>query len=205
MGVPQDQLEKVMPTCLTGISLIVNNLKKVVSNPGDLKAREAIGLGTDLGGHAIMIGGTNGAHLNSFSMTDILSHGRACALMNPYYVVFFSTVIDERLRKVGKIFAEAGYINEKLDGLKGREVGMALAGGLRKLFVEIGFPSTLSEVPGFTQNHVTRCLEAAKNPKLESKLKNMPVPLTAKDVDEYMGSVLAAAVNGDMSLIKNLV
>lgn len=204
MGVPREQLEKVLPTCLTGISLIVSNLKQVVSNPADMDAREAIGLGTDLGGHAIMIGGTNGAHLNSFSMTDILSHGRACALMNPYYVVFFSTAIDNRLREVGKIFARAGYIDEDLDKLQGREVGMALAVGMRKLFREIGFPSTLAEVPGFTENHVRRCLDAAKNPKLESKLKNMPVPLTAKDVDEYMGSVLAAAVNGDMSFIKNL-
>jgi alcohol dehydrogenase len=205
MGVPDDQLDKVLPTCLTGIDLIISNLRKVVENPGDMEAREGIGLGTDLGGHAIMIGGTNGAHLNSFSMTDILSHGRACALMNPYYVVFFSTRIDERLKKVAQIFANAGYIDQAVDSLKGRDVGIALAEGMLKLFKEIGFPVTLSEVPGFTENHVVRCLEAAKNPKLESKLKNMPVPLSAKDVDEYMGSVLSAAVNGDMRLIKNMI
>ena len=69
---------------------------------------------------------------------------------------------------------------------------------------EIGFPTTLNEVPGFSDEHINRCLEAAKNPKLESKLKNMPVPLTADQIDEYMGSVLAAAKDGDMSLIKNL-
>jgi alcohol dehydrogenase len=36
------------------------------------------------------------------------------------------------------------------------------------------------------------------------KLQNMPVPLTAEMVDEYMEPVLRAAVNGDLSLIKNV-
>jgi len=30
-----------------------------------------------------MIGGTNGAHLTSFSLIDVLTHGRACAMLNP--------------------------------------------------------------------------------------------------------------------------
>lgn len=204
MGIPEAQLEQARPVCLTGIELIVGNLKQVVADPKNLEAREAIGLGTDLGGYAIMIGGTNGAHLNSFSMTDILSHGRACALMNPYYVVFFAPAIENRLREVGKIFVKAGYIQEDLDQLEGRELGLAIANGMIALSKEIGFPATLSEVPGFTDQHIQKCLDAAKNPKLESKLKNMPVPLVASQVDEYMGSVLQAATFGDMSLIKNL-
>lgn len=204
MGIPEELLEKATPVCLTGIELIVNNLKHVVEDPNNLNAREAIGLGTDLGGYAIMIGGTNGAHLNSFSMTDILSHGRACALMNPYYVVFFSPAIENRLREVGKIFVKAGYITENLEKLAGRELGLALAKGMISLSKEIGFPTTLNEVDGFTNGYIKKCLEAAKNPKLQSKLKNMPVPLDASQIDEYMGSVLQAATFGDMSLIKNL-
>ncbi|MDA3867499.1 MAG: iron-containing alcohol dehydrogenase [Salinivirgaceae bacterium] len=204
MGISDELLEKAMPVCLTGIELIVTNLKTVVSDPENREAREAIGLGTDLGGYAIMIGGTNGAHLNSFSMTDILSHGRACALMNPYYVVFFAPAIEERLRRVGMIFKNAGYISVDLEKLKGRDLGLALANGMIALSKEIGFPTTLNEVPGFTDAHLIKCLGAAKNPKLESKLKNMPVPLVASQIDEYMGSVLHAAKGGDMSLIKNL-
>lgn len=204
MGISEAQLEQARPVCLTGIELIVGNLNQVVANPKNLEAREAIGLGTDLGGYAIMIGGTNGAHLNSFSMTDILSHGRACALMNPYYVVFFAPAIENRLREVGKIFVKAGYIQADLDQLAGRELGLSIANGMIALSKEIGFPATLSEVPGFTDQHIQKCLDAAKNPKLESKLKNMPVPLVAGQIDEYMGSVLQAAKFGDMSLIKNL-
>lgn len=204
MGIPEDQYEKTLPICLTGIELIVSNLKQVVANPSDLEAREAIGLGTDLGGYAIMVGGTNGAHLNSFSMTDILSHGRACALMSPYYVVFFAPAIEGRLREVGKIFVKAGYIAENLDKLSGRDLGMVISKGMIALSKEIGFPTTLIEVPGFSHKHIDRCIDAAKNPKMESKLKNMPIPLVASQIDEYMGSILQAAKSGNMDLIKNM-
>jgi len=36
------------------------------------------------------------------------------------------------------------------------------------------------------------------------KLKNMPVPLTADMVDEYMKPVLEAALTGDFSAIKTV-
>jgi alcohol dehydrogenase len=38
---------------------------------------------------------------------------------------------------------------------------------------------------------------------LKMKLQNMPVPLTAEMVDEYMGPILEAAKDGDLSRIKN--
>jgi alcohol dehydrogenase len=36
------------------------------------------------------------------------------------------------------------------------------------------------------------------------KLENMPVPLTAEMVDEYMAPILTAARDGNLSLIKNV-
>jgi alcohol dehydrogenase class IV len=197
-------LEKVTPVSLLAIEIIVNNLKKALTHPDDLSSREALGLGTDLGGFAIMIGGTNGAHLTSFSLVDILSHGRACALMNPYYTVLFSTAIAPQLRAVGAIFQRAGYTEANLENLKGIELGIAVAQAMFAFSKDIGFPTMLSQVPGFTRSHIDRALAAAKNPQLESKLRNMPVPLTSATVDEYMGPVLNAAVNGDLSLIKTL-
>lgn len=204
MGIPAEKYKKARPVSLLGMDLIVNNLKKAVEEPADFEAREAVGLGTDLGGYAIMIGGTNGAHLNSFSMTDILSHGRACALLNPYYVVFFAPAIEDRLKEAGKIYKAAGYLHEDIDELSGRDLGMAVAQGMIRLSKDIGFPVRLSDVHGFSDQHISRCLEAAKNPKLASKLQNMPVPLSTEMVDEYMKPILFAAKNGDMSLIKNV-
>ena len=52
--------------------------------------------------------------------------------------------------------------------------------------------------------HIERALTAAKNPQLKMKLENMPVPLTADMVDEYMGPVLEAAKTGELDVIKNV-
>jgi alcohol dehydrogenase class IV len=204
MGVGSDLAEKVRPVSLTSVELIVSSLKAAVRDGGDLAAREALGLGTDLGGYAIMIGGTNGAHLTSFSLVDLLPHGRACALMEPYYVVFFSPAIEDRLRPVAEIYRSAGYIRGDLDVLHGRDLGLALAEGMAEMSRDIGFPTTLGEVEGFTAEHTPRVLAAAKDPKLASKLQNMPVRLSAETVDEYMGPVLEAARTGDFAKIRNV-
>ncbi len=189
-----------------GISLIVSYLPQVRANPHDTKAREALCLATDLGAYAIMVGGTNGGHLTSFSLVDILSHGRACALMNPYYTVFFAPAVEGPLRLVGQIFAEAGYISgwaKDLPPLQGRELGLAVAQGMLAFAKAIDFPITLGEVKGFTRGHLERALAAAKNPQLKMKLENMPIPLTAEKIDDYMAPILEAATTGDLSLIKN--
>jgi len=204
MGVPDDKLAQAEPICLSGIELVVSNVKRAVDDPNDIAAREGLGLGTDLGGYAIMVGGTNGAHLNSFSMVDVLTHGRACAVMNPYYVAFFAPAIEARLRKVADIYKRAGYSDAPVATLAGPELGIAAAEAMVSLSGDIGFPTTLDEVAGFDDAHVERCLTAAKNPKLESKLKNMPVQLSAETVDEYMGAVLEAARTGDFSRIRHM-
>jgi alcohol dehydrogenase class IV len=204
MGAPARVAERAREVCLGAIELIVGHLKPAVDDPGDLAAREGLGLGTDLGGYAIMLGGTNGAHLNSFSLVDLLPHGRACALMNPYYVVFFAPAIEDRLRAVGQVYARAGYTDADLDALGGRDLGLAVAHAMVELSRDIGFPATLAEVEGFTGGHVDRCLQAAKDPKLASKLKNMPVPLTPETVDEYMGAILDAARTGDFRRVRTM-
>lgn len=195
-----DRLQQIAEA---GIPLIVNYLPRVKANPQDTVARDALCLATDLGAYAIMLGGTNGGHLTSFSLVDILSHGRACALMNPYYTVFFAPAIEKPLRVVGGIFKEAGYISQDLASLHGRDLGIAVANGLFAFATAIDFPTALNEVNGFTRGHIDRALAAAKNPQLKMKLENMPVPMTAESIDNTMGPILEAAATGDVSLIKN--
>jgi alcohol dehydrogenase len=203
-GASPESYEKAQDITLTGIELIVSYLEKAVAEPSDLEAREALGLGTDLGGYAIMVGGTNGAHLTSFSLVDILSHGRACALLNPYYTVFFAPAIQKQLKKLAHLLAKYGLTDKSSSSLNGQELGLAVAKALIALSRRVGYPTTLGEIGGMSQAHLERALQAAKNPQLETKLKNMPVPLTADLVDEYMRPVLEAALKGDFSLIKNL-
>ncbi len=186
----------------TGLSLILEHLPRVTESPGDRRGRHALALATDLGGYAIMIGGTNGGHLTSFSLVDLLPHGRACALMNPYYTVFFAPAIEAPLRHVGRIWRQTGLSNANFDALGGRELGVAVAEAMLEFASSVGFPARLEEVEGFAPAHIGRALKAAKGPQLKMKLANMPVPMTAEMVDDYMGSVLEAAATGDLSRIR---
>lgn len=203
-GANSESFQKIQEIALVGIELIVASLEKAVAEPLDIEAREALGLATDLGGYAIMAGGTNGAHLNSFSLVDILSHGRACALLNPYYTVFFAPAIQKQLKKLTILFSKYGLLEKSSAELEGKELGLAVAEGLIAMSRRVGFPTTLNEITGMSERHIQKAVQAAKNPQLEMKLKNMPVPLTSDMVDEYMRPILEAAMNGDLSLIKTV-
>ncbi|MHC4205353.1 MAG: dehydroquinate synthase/iron-containing alcohol dehydrogenase family protein, partial [Planctomycetota bacterium] len=201
-GKPEyEKLEEIAGIC---IKLVIKYLPIVIADPKDKEAREALCLATDLGGYSIMTGGTNGGHLTSFSLVDILPHGRACAIMNPYYTVFFAPAIERPLRVVGKIYQEAALTKRDIETLKGRELGIAVAEAMFELARRIGFPTCLSDVDGFGQHHIDRALAAAKNPQLKMKLQNMPVPLISEMIDDYMGPILEAARDGNLSLIKNV-
>jgi alcohol dehydrogenase len=125
-------------------------------------------------------------------------------MLNPYWTVFFAPEIEGPLRLVGGIYRDAGYLNADLDQLQGRDLGMAVAEAMIAFERAAGFPTRLADVPGFTDEHITRALAAAKNPQLKSKLENMPVAMTADMVDEYMRPVLEAAQTGDLDTIRNV-
>jgi alcohol dehydrogenase len=184
------------------IKLVVHGLQRIKKDKRDMEGRAALGLGTDLGGYSIMLGGTGGPHLGSFSLIDVLSHGRACALLNPYYTVLFAPVVQDQLKVAGAIFKEAGYIREDVGKLSGRDLGLAVAKGMIAFSKDLNFPSTLKEA-GATREHLERMLAAAKNPQLKMKLQNMPTPMDTEkgDVDRLMKPVLEAAYSGDLSLI----
>ena len=197
-----DQLERI---AAAAVELVVAGIAGATTDPEDLSAREALGLGTDLGAYAIMLGSTNGPHLNSFSMVDVVAHGRACAILEPYYTVFFAPAVERHLRVLGEVYARAGLIDTDLSTLHGRDLGLAVAEGMLALCRTVGFPTTLGELPTFTDAHVEKALASAKNPALSSKLQGMPVSLSAEQVDEYMGAVLDAARTGDLGRIRNRV
>ncbi|MFA6133115.1 MAG: iron-containing alcohol dehydrogenase [Phycisphaerae bacterium] len=203
-GASAEKYDQLREIAVTAIEMIVQFAGRALAQPHDRQAREALGLATDLGGYAIMVGGTNGAHLTSFSLVDLCSHGRACGIMNPYYTVFFGPAIGRQLQSVGEIFRRAGFIKMPLAGLAGRDLALAVAEGMIAFARSLGCPTRLSELPGFREEYITRALAAAKNPQLESKLRNMPVPMTADDVDEYMGPVLEAAASGRFEMIRNM-
>ena len=203
-GAKEENFDICSDLATTAIELCAENAKKLVENPSDLEAREAIGLATDLGGYAIMVGGTSGAHLTSFSLVDLVGHGTACGIMNPYYAVFYSKAIQPQLKVIGNIFKKYGYTDSDIDGLKDRALAEAVAKAMMNYAKSINAPTTLSELPNFSNKYIDKALNAAKDPQLKMKLQNMPVPMTSDDVDTYMSLILEAAAKGDLSIIKEM-
>jgi alcohol dehydrogenase len=194
-----ERMKEVAVACL---SLIVDALAKVKNNPQDRQARQCLGLGTDLGGYAIMIGGTSGPHLGSFSLIDVLSHGRACAILNPYYTVLFAPKIQDQLVVFAEILQKGGFIKAKIEGKKGRALAVMVAKGMIQFARTLGFPATLEEA-GVTKAHIKRMILAANDPQLKMKLQNMPTPMEVEkgDVDRLMRPTLEAAFTGNLDLI----
>ncbi len=203
-AVGRNHYEAVAEMATTGLSLIFTYLPQVMRNPQDARAREALCLATDLGGYAIMTGGTNGGHLTSFSLVDLMPHGRACGLMNPYYTVFFAPAIEPALRLIGEACRATGLTDRDFDAFAGRDLGIAIAEVLQTFARNMGLPTRLTEVEGFAPGHIDHALAAAKDERLRMKLQNMPIAMTPETVDEYMGSVLSAAQDGDLTLVKNV-
>jgi len=201
---PKEKYDLLGALTENAVELTVQYAPRVIKNPKDMEAREAIGMATDLGGYAIMVGGTHGPHMTSFSLVDLAGHGTACGLMNPYYAVFFAPAIENQIRLAGNIFKKYGFISRNLENLKGRDLGIVFAEGLITFGKAINAPTTLKDLNRWNDSYVEKILTAAKDPQLDMKLKNMPVPLTAAKVDEFMGPIIRAAVNGDLSLIKSL-
>lgn len=191
-------LEKLAVTCL---DLTLENAPKLLRDPADAGAREGLGLATDLGGYAIMVGGTSGAHLTSFSLVDIAAHGTACGIMNPYYAVLYTPAIQPQMKVLSRVLEKHGYVAPGTDRLSGRALTEAVAGGLIAFSKAIHAPTKLTDLKGFGEAHVRRILTAAKDPSLSMKLQNMPVPMTADDVVPYMESVIRGAMDGDLSRI----
>jgi len=203
-AVGRPHYETAAQIAATGGALVFEYLPRALAQPGDSQAREALCLATDLGGYAIMTGGTNGGHLTSFSLVDVMPHGRACGLMNPYYTVFFAPAIEQPLRLIAEICRQAHLVDTDPTTLRGRDLGVAVAEAMLEFSRRIGMPTRLAEVEGFTQAHIDRALAAAKDEQLKMKLQNMPVPMTAEMVDDYMGPVLQAARDGDLGVIRNV-
>lgn len=193
------KMKEISRACLR---LIINGLPKLKADLKDREGRLCLGLGTDLGGYAIMIGGTSGPHLGSFSLIDVLSHGRACAILNPYYTVLFAPRIQDQLSVFAEILKEREYIKARIEGKKGRALAMLVARGLIQFSKSLGFPTTLQEA-GVSRTHIKKMIQAAKDPQLKMKLQNMPTPMEAEkgDVDRLMKPTLEAAYSGDLDLI----
>ncbi len=193
-----EQFELVEDLVLTGFKMIVDALPITLARPGNITSRQQLGLATDLGGYAIMLGSTNGPHLNSFSLVDLMDHGQAVGILNPYYTYFFSNAVPLRVQKLNAILRNSGYGS---DFCTDESVGSIYVRQMHGFMKKVGAATTLMEIEGFGRTHIERMLTAAKDPQLSVKLKAMPITMDCESVDVHMKSILNAASHGDVSKI----
>lgn len=105
-------------------------------------------------------------------------------MTNPYYTLSRAPAIQGPLRHVSQIFQEAGFAHTDLERLSGRQLCEGVVRALIALEKVVRLPTTLGQAPGFNRGHINRALAAAKDPQLQMKLEDMPVPLTPEMVDE---------------------
>ena len=203
-GAKADTLENVEPVALAGIELAIAGVERACAEPHDLKAREMLGLGTDLGGCAIMKGSTNAAHLTSFSLVDVTSHARATAVLNPYYLVLFAEATGRQLAGLATLLWRAGYLKTDVSRLRGREAALAVGDAMQHMLASLGVETSLEQFENFSPAHIDRVIQAAGNPQLEMKLKAMPVPMDAGMVEHYMRGALEAAASGELERVETI-
>lgn len=184
-----------------GLPLILRSAPRLAADPADSTVRTELGLAADLGAVAIMIGGTSGPHLTSFSLVNLTSHGRACAILSPYFTAFFAPAIEPQLRIVADIFAAHGRLDPSACRLSGRALGLAVAEAMLRFLASLQVPTSLKGLPGFDYAYIEQALAAAADPQLQMKLQNMPVPFSTEDVEKYMRPILMAAAEGDLTKV----
>ena len=155
-----------------GVGLVLQYLPVALASPHDAVAREALALATDLGGYAIMLGGTSGPHLNSFSLVNVMSHGRACALLGPYYTVFYAPAAEEPLRVLAEAYRQAGLLSASVDRLRGHALGIAVAQAMIAFLARR--PADAARRAGVTPASCGTCWMPPGS--VAPKLENMPVP-----------------------------
>ena len=101
-----------------------------------------------------------------------------------------------------------------LDQLHGKDLGVTVAEGLRKLNASLGVPPNISDL-SFTKAHADRILNAARNPALRSKFQQAPINLLVSEggkvneeasnanIEAHLRPLIEAAETGDFSKIKH--
>ncbi|HRR06584.1 MAG TPA: iron-containing alcohol dehydrogenase, partial [Victivallales bacterium] len=95
--------------CLTAISLILEFLDLSADND-NVEARAAIGMASDIGAISLMTARANCGHLISdFCHAIHQKHSIICSVLNPYFMIMYSSSNGEKLAKIAKVFSLFGY------------------------------------------------------------------------------------------------
>ncbi|MHA1648350.1 MAG: iron-containing alcohol dehydrogenase family protein [Promethearchaeota archaeon] len=192
--------EETNKRALIALEIIFKWLRIALDDPADKEARKMMSIASVLGG--MVIGGTNGKgtggpHMNSYSWAKTIDHGKSCGIMMPYYLVYYAKnpKIQKKLNPIAKLLKIPKNI-------KAEEIGLIVAQKMLDWYKDIGFYTKLVDIPGWKSFYKQKALEdAGKN---AMKLQAMPNPVALDQVNEIIGPIIQAAIDGDLTTLQNL-
>ncbi|TXT63930.1 MAG: putative iron dependent alcohol dehydrogenase [Promethearchaeota archaeon] len=187
--------EDINKRALMSLELVFRWLKVAVKEPKNYTARKMMAIASVLGGTVIggkRFKGTAGPHMNSFSWAETIAHGKATGIMMPYYIAYYG--------KNDTVMKKLEPIAEMLGVEKGEKIGLNVAQAMLNWYDEMEFPTKISDLEGWKSEYKDKAIEdAAEN---TMKLEAMPNPVQLDKVEETIGPILEAAIDGELSKLE---
>ncbi|HRU02332.1 MAG TPA: iron-containing alcohol dehydrogenase, partial [Victivallales bacterium] len=186
--------------CLTAISLILEFLDLSADND-NVEARAAIGMASDIGAISLMTARANCGHLISdFCHAIHQKHSIICSVLNPYFMIMYSSSNGEKLAKIAKVFSLFGY-NVSESSESPRILSESLAEVIFDFYRKQKIPVKLSEISGFSEERLDELIDIARKELAKSGFKQLPVDINLINATKYLRLLFEAAFLGDYSLI----
>ncbi|MBD3339745.1 MAG: iron-containing alcohol dehydrogenase [Candidatus Lokiarchaeota archaeon] len=189
--------EDINQRALLSLELVFKWLIVAANEPENYDARKMMSIacllaGTVIGGEHFK--GTAGPHMNSFSWAETIPHGKSTGIMMPYYIAYYgkNKVVMKKLEPIADILGVE----------KGEDIGIHVAQAMLDWYEKLGFPTKISNLPGWKQGYKEKALKDASENKM--KLEAMPNPVQLDQVNEIIGPIIQAAIDGDVSKLKNI-
>jgi alcohol dehydrogenase class IV len=127
--------------------------------------------------------------MNSFSWAETIPHGKSTGIMMPYYIAYYgknSTVMKKLEPIAGMLGAE-----------QGENIGMNVAKAMLDWYQDMDYSIKISDIPGWKSEYKAKALKDASENTM--KLEAMPNPVPLDKVNQIIGPIIQAAIEGDLS------
>lgn len=168
---------------LQAVELIAQNLTTAVQQGTNLEARSNMLLASLLAGIAFSNAGTAAAHALGYPIGAVgkSPHGEVTGTLLPYVMEFNTAVSEEKMIHIAKAFGV------DVDGIEKREAALEASKAVKKLLVDIGLPTRLSDI-GVRDEEVTEI--ANKTLQITRLIRNNPRVPNVKDLEKLLREAL---------------
>ena len=189
--------EDINQRALLSLELVFRWLKIAANESENYDARKMMSIACLLGGTVIggeRFKGTAGPHMNSFSWAETIPHGKSTGIMMPYYIAYYG--------KNSLVMKKLEPIADMLGAEKGENIGINVAKAMLDWYQDMGYPIKISEISGWKPEYKAKALKDASENTM--KLGAMPNPIPLDKVDQIIGPILQAAIDGNLSELERL-